>query len=256
MFCSEVDLYNFLQTFYAFTSVLLFRIFFMKPQCIGIIGGAGPLAGAYFLERIFSLSLELYGCYRDADFPKVILISYPFSEMLSPDIDIANLQKELSNCIEQLRNSGATVLAIACNTLHVFLEEKNDLSDLVNLPLILAEELSQTDQPLVFCTSTSAQFELHKRYFPCNYPDEETQKEVDRIIDQILRGADQSFIVKKLEKLLQEQTSETIVLGCTELSLYSGLLTVPNKLVVDPLEVMAKRTLQRAFLSDEVKYAI
>ncbi len=50
----------------------------MKPIPIGIVGGAGPLAGAALLERIFSLSGSLYGCYKDADFPKVLLLSFPF----------------------------------------------------------------------------------------------------------------------------------------------------------------------------------
>jgi hypothetical protein len=42
----------------------------MKPKSIGIIGGASPLAGAFLLKRILSLSGEVYGCYRDTDFPQ------------------------------------------------------------------------------------------------------------------------------------------------------------------------------------------
>lgn len=222
----------------------------MKPKSIGIIGGAGPLAGAFLLKRILSLSGEVYGCYRDADFPQVFLISFPFSEMLCPDMDIAKLRKELRGCLEQLRKNGASVLAIACNTLHAFLEEKDELNDLVHLPRTLAEEVSLSDKPLVFCTSTSVQFGLHKQFFPCTYPDTQTQQEVDRIIDQILRGADQSVILEKLEKLLQAQTTNTVILGCTELSLFSAHLAVPNKQIIDPLEVMANKILQKSFLNN------
>lgn len=219
----------------------------MKPKSIGIIGGAGPLAGAFLLKRILSLSGKVYGCYRDADFPQVFLISYPFSEMLCPDMDIAKLRKELSGCLEQLRKNGAAVLAIACNTLHAFLDEKDELNDLVHLPRTLAEGVSLSDQPLVFCTSTSVQFGLHKQFFPCTYPDTQTQQEIDRIIDQILRGADQAVILEKLEKLLQAQTTNTVILGCTELSLFSAHLFVPNKQIIDPLEVMANKILQKSF---------
>jgi hypothetical protein len=42
----------------------------MKPKPTGIIGGAGPLTEAFLLKRILSLSGEMYGCYRDADFPQ------------------------------------------------------------------------------------------------------------------------------------------------------------------------------------------
>ena len=67
----------------------------MKPKSIGIIRGAGPLAGAFLLKRILSLSGEVYGCYRDADFPQIFLISFPCSEMLCPDMEVAKLRKGL-----------------------------------------------------------------------------------------------------------------------------------------------------------------
>ena len=105
----------------------------MKPRCIGVIGGAGPLAGVFLLERIFFLSRTLYGCYRDADFPKVLLVSFPFSEMLASKIHAYKIKQELRECIEQLRDNGAEVLVIACNTLHAFLDENDDLGDLIHL---------------------------------------------------------------------------------------------------------------------------
>lgn len=219
----------------------------MKPKSIGIIGGAGPLAGAFLLKRILALSGEVYGCYRDADYPEVFLISFPFSEMLCPNMDITKLRKELSGCLEKLRKNGASVLAIACNTLHAFLDEKDELNDLVHLSRTLAEEISVSDRPLVFCTSTSVQFGLHNQFFPCIYPDTQTQEEVDRMIDQILRGTDQSVMLKKLRKLLQAQPTHTVILGCTELSLFSAHLSMPNKQIIDPLEVMASKILQKSF---------
>lgn len=72
----------------------------MKPKSIGIVGGAGPLAGVFLLERILYLSGKRYGCHKDADFPKVFLISFPFSEMLCTDIDSAKLKKELGECLD------------------------------------------------------------------------------------------------------------------------------------------------------------
>lgn len=220
----------------------------MKPKSIGIIGGAGPQAGAFLLERVLSLSNKEYGCYRDSDFPKIFLISFPFSEMLSPIIDTLKLRDELRECLNQLRNNGASVLAIACNTLHAFLEEQDELDDLIHLPRSLAKEIPPLEKPLVFCTSTSTQFGLHKRFFPCTYPDLQTQGQVDEIIDQILRGIDQKIVLERLENLLQAQTEKTVILGCTELSLFTDSLCVPNKLIIDPLEVVAQKILEKSFL--------
>lgn len=219
----------------------------MKPKSIGIIGGAGPLAGALLLERVLSLSNKTYGCYRDSDFPKVFLTSFPFSEMLSPTIDTAKIRGELKECLNQLRNNGASVLAIACNTLHAFLEEQDELNDLIHLPRALIKEIPPCEKPLVFCTSTSTQFGLHKRFFPCTYPDLQTQGQVDGIIDQILQGMDREIVLQKLEKLLLAQTETTVILGCTELSLFTKSLYIPNKLIIDPLEVAAKKILEKSF---------
>lgn len=216
----------------------------MKP-IIGIVGGAGPLAGAFLLERIFSLAGKIYGCSKDADFPKIFLISFPFSEMLDSTLDFAKLQQELSGCLKQLRKNGASILGIACNTLHAFLAPKDDSSDLIHLPRLLAE--NGFCKPLVFCTSTSAQFGLHNRFFPCIYPGKKVQEEIDGIIDEVLKGADKLTILSKLKPLIQAESADTIILGCTELPIFSAELTVPNKQIIDPLELMANRILEKFF---------
>jgi len=54
---------------------------------IGIIGGAGPLAGALLFEQIIEICQKDYGCIRDFDFPSINLVSFPFSEMLCGDVD-------------------------------------------------------------------------------------------------------------------------------------------------------------------------
>jgi len=225
----------------------------MKPKSIGIVGGAGPLAGATLLERVLKLSGSVYGCYKDADFPKVILLSYPFSEMLTLEMNIPQLRKELGNCLKQLRQSGADILAIACNTLHTFLDVNEDVSDLVHLPQVLSQEIPVETIPLVLCTSTSMQFGLHKQYFPCVYPDSRTQFQVDQLIEQILKGADRLSVIQELQDILQTQTASTIILGCTELSIYSKEISLADKLIIDPLEIVANKILEKSFSNNKEK---
>lgn len=219
----------------------------MRPASIGIIGGAGPMAGAYLLERVLTLSSKVYGCYRDADFPKIMLINYPFTEMLTETIDVTQIQSELSECLNQLRTNEAAVLAIACNTLHAFLREQDRQSDLIHLPCAIAEEIPKKDKPLVFCTSISAQFALHKKFFACDYPEPKTQAEIDHLIDLVLQRVDMKIVQDKLENLIKTQAAKTIVLGCTELSLFTPYLSVPYKLILDPLEVAANKILEKSF---------
>lgn len=203
------------------------------------------MAGVLFTERVFQLASSLYGCHNDADFPQLILISFPFSDMLSSEVDAPLLRQELNSTLERLRKNGAAVLSIACNTLHAFLEEVP--KDLVHLPAILKEALPIGEKPLVLCTTTSAKFGLHKRFFPCSYPSIKTQVEVDRIIDQILRGVSLEVISQDLLKILESEKAHTIILGCTELSLTAKYLSQSKKRIFDPLEIAARKVLDLSF---------
>ncbi len=147
----------------------------MKPKTIGIVGGAGPLAGALLFERVLTLANRQYDCYRDSDYPEVLVISFPFSEMLTSKKDDALLTKELSQCLNHLRDQGAEVLGIACNTLHNFLDPKDDQDDLLHLPRLVANELTVEEIPLVLCTTTSRKFQMHRSFFACVYPDDVIQ---------------------------------------------------------------------------------
>lgn len=208
----------------------------MNPLPIGIVGGAGPMAGCALLEKIFRLSIEKYGCFQDADFPKVLLLSFPFSEMLGSEFEEQQVRKELQECLNALRKSGASVLAIACNTLHAFLDEERE--DLIHMPKSIAQRLSG-EVPLVLCTSTSRRFGLHKKYFPCVYPEDGVQQQVDGIIEKTLKGFD---IAGELADLLKKERRKC-VLGCTELSLYADRF--PECL--DPLKIVAEEILNKSF---------
>lgn len=209
----------------------------MSPKPIGVVGGAGPFAGLYLLDRLFSISQSKYGCLNDKDFPLVILYSFPFSDMLSESRDETRVREELLNALNQLKLLGAELIAIACNTLHAFLPLNDNV---IALPDVLAKSLR--DKPLVLCTKTAREKEVHKREFECSYPDNETQNEVDEIIRRTLKGDD---LLDELQSLINRQKEEKVLLGCTELSLYASRLK--GKPLIDPLELLANKLLEESF---------
>ncbi len=216
----------------------------MRPKTIGIIGGAGPLAGATLFQRVVACAAYEYGCYRDADFPKIILLSFPFTEMLASDVDANQIAKELNECIAQLQTNGAETIAIACNTLHLFLDED---ASVVHLPKIVQKEVNACDPPLLLCSGTSRRYMLHARYFPCVYPDELVQGKVDTLIDRTLMGDNIDSVQEDLCTLVQEQESDAIVLGCTELSIFTKALTSLDKKIIDPLDLVAQELVRLSF---------
>lgn len=217
----------------------------MKPKTIGIVGGAGPLAGVSLLERLFRYAQVAYGCFQDADFPKVLLVSFPFSDMLGKQIDKDTVAKELREALQFLRKSGATVLGIACNTLHTLLDEGME-ENLLKLPQLTASEIEcrGRKKPMILCTSTSRQSGLYNAFFPCTYPDLATQQLIDEIILTILKG--NGSAASSLASLIRTLEAETIVLGCTELSLYSDQFEQGSKRVIDPLDILAKALINQS----------
>ena len=79
-------------------------------------------------------------------------------------------------------------------------------------------------------------------------PDSSKQKEIMNIIYEIKSGKyDDIQIALKLNlfvNLLNQQGAEKIILGCTELSLYSSYIS--NKNIIDPLAELAKTAVKMA----------
>jgi aspartate racemase len=214
----------------------------MLPKPIGILGGAGPLAGALLLQRVLRFAQKRYSCCADRDYPLVILFSLPFADMLSPDFCPLQVQEQLKRGLEQLRANGASILAIACNTLYTFLQEEE--KGLVHILTPLANQLPPL--PLVLCTSTAVKRALHKDFFACRYPLPKEQALVDEAIGLILRG-DEEQAATLLAPYLASLNGDSVVLGCTELSLIASRLASPNLSLLDPLDALAQELVTLSF---------
>ncbi len=96
-----------------------------QPKRIGIIGGAGPWVGGLLFQKIVQVLQEKYGCREDQDFPYMMLLSYPFADMLKKPDDAAQceiVRNQLKDCFQTLVDNKIDYAVIACNTLHRVLE--------------------------------------------------------------------------------------------------------------------------------------
>ena len=110
-----------------------------KNTKIGLVGGAGPMAGALLFSKIIQNYQSKKNAWQDEDFPEIILLSYPFSQMLSGAESAGNasrLQTELRICLAQLRDWGCDRIVIACNTLHAFAPSDG----FINMPAAIMNE--------------------------------------------------------------------------------------------------------------------
>lgn len=214
----------------------------MKAK-IGIVGGAGPIAGALLLEKLIQIFQEKYGCHRDADFPTINLLSVPFSEMLQ-ECNTKSLGEELQGAIKTLEKNGMELIAIVCNTLHSFLPMPATKQALfVDLRKVV--KLALGDEPiLVLCTNTSYQKNVFQELPRSSFLDADGRQQLDRLIERVLEGNLTTDVAHDLRALMQKgQKGGTILLGCTELSyLYHRYRRVFAGLsCIDPVELLAEK---------------
>jgi aspartate racemase len=215
---------------------------------IGIIGGAGPMAGALLFQTIIQHCQEKYGAEADADFPYILLVSYPFADMLQNPSQTVTLQ--LQDCFKALAANEVDIAVIACNTLHAFLDPTTLCG--VSLVHIIEETAAWVNQHdiaevLVLCTNTSAQVQLHRRFMRCIYPDVDFQTYINTLILKILTGKQTQQDAELLAQKLNAREEKGVVLGCTELSLLNTQFPLRSNglskpmLVFDPNQIAADK---------------
>ncbi len=209
----------------------------MKPS-IGIIGGAGPLAGALLFEMIIKEFQKRYGCYLDADFPYIILHNIPFVNMLE-DPDEERVRSQLEEGLALLEKNGVERVAIACNTLHAFLPEKKWKFDFFDLRSVVNET---SDDILVLCTAISRKMGVFDHLKKKSYLKEAQESELEQLIARIKIGKVNQKESSFFSALIEQDKKKCVLLGCTELSLLHTRfpLSLPGVHIIDPLQLLAE----------------
>ena len=87
---------------------------------IGILVGVGPRSTAPFLDLVVTECQRQYGAKDDIDFPKMRICSQPAPFYEDRAVDHAALEAAIRGGLRHLEATGATFLAIACNTAHIY----------------------------------------------------------------------------------------------------------------------------------------
>lgn len=219
---------------------------------LGIIGGLGPMATAYFMELLVAMT----DAKCDQDHIETMIYSIP----TVPDRTAYILGKSRENPLDAmisigraLRSQGADVLAIPCITAHYF---HSELQEGIGMPVIhgirkTAEALQQAGVRRAGIMATDGtiqsglfQKELSDVNIETLVPSMQQQKNVMSLIyDDIKanRTPDMQLFMQITDEL-RENGAECIVLGCTELSLIKKDHDIGNGFV-DVMEVLARQAI-------------
>lgn len=223
-----------------------------KTKTLGVIGGLGPLATAYFLE----LFTKINDVETDQQHPDSIVISRP----QTPDRTAYLLGKcedsplpFLQKTAKQLEMLECCCLAMPCITAHSFHEE---IQSRISIPLLniveeTALQLSEAGVKTAGIMATDGtiktqlfQKALEKHGIKAVVPDEREQSYVMSVIyDDVKTG-----IAPNMEKFgaaaynLRSKGAQCNILGCTELSLVKRG-NVIGAGYIDAMEALARKSL-------------
>lgn len=230
-------------------------------EIIGILGGMGPAATADFYAKLVSMTPG----HRDQDHLRTLIWSDP----TIPDRTAALLGNGpdptpwLLNGSRMLREAGATVIAIPCNTAHAFVPR---IADHVGLPIVhmIGEAVRHlaTLRPTVrtagllattgtVCTGLYQEW-LARADINLVLPDPASQDaEVMAAIRAVkagVRGPAATLPLARAARRLTEQGAQAIIAGCTEIPLGLAPEAVPVP-VVDPAAALARALVRRVHLT-------
>lgn len=243
-------------------------------KVIGVLGGMGPEATADFFLRV----VRLVPARRDQDHPRVIIDSNP----AIPDRTAAVLGRgpspvpALVETARNLERAGAELIAIPCNSAHVWYDE---IAGSVRVPVLHMIRLTAQatrkllgrgdsgagaataptargagpPRALLLATTGTVESGIYRRAFEeagleLACPSPERQAQVMEAIYHVKAGQPARARPLALEAAVAEVERlgpAAVVLGCTELPLILRPLDLPVPLV-DSTEVLARAAVEMA----------
>lgn len=225
---------------------------------LGVIGGLGPMATAYFLELLASMTVAQ--C--DQDHIETIIYSRPQTPDRTAFILGKSMESPLAMMLDTLsflEKSECEVIAIPCITSHCYITE---LQESAKIPVIntVDETAILLKEGKISCAGVMAtsgtvktklfQKALQARGIECVVPKSNYQELVTDVIYKNIKAGQPADMDKfqRASEHLRGLGAEVIILGCTELSLIRrdggadlGYLDVLEVLSAKSVELCGKK---------------
>lgn len=201
-------------------------------KTIGVLGGMGPCASAYFYNLLLNSAQKNLGAIQDDEYPQIIINSLALKGSTEQGMEnSALIADQLINGIKVLENAGADFTVIPCNSVHNSIEVLRNKSKKPIISIIekVSEEVikNKVNKVLVLSSETTDKYGLYDHLE--NYgiqiikPDTNLRKKVTKLILAVMgnKGVEKSkkLIIEKINSLFANKNIDSVILGCTELPL-------------------------------------
>lgn len=226
---------------------------------VGVLGGVGPMATAYFLRRVVDLTLAE----RDQDHLDMVVLNHA-SIPDRTDFVLGRSEDDpgrvLAADARRLERFGVSFLVMPCNTAHHFTRQVLEAVDTEFVSIVeetvraAVERVPDAPRVGLLATAGTVASKVYADAFGARgvevvVPDEADQQVVNSLIyDDVKAGraADPARLRGVADRLVQRGAG-VVILGCTELSVMArdhDLLDEPEFL--DSMEVLVRTTIERA----------
>lgn len=222
-------------------------------KTLGIIGGLGPMATAYFLELLTKMSQAA----TDQEHMEILLHSKPSIPDRTSYILGKSMENPLPDMAEtgrELVRMGAEEIAIPCITAHFF---HNELEKQIGVPVVHAiretaaylKERGVRTAGILATDGTVASGLFQKEFSQYGIvalmPSDEGQAMImDIIYHQVKMGKKGNPAqLEVVAESLRQQGAEVVLLGCTELSLLKRDFALSAG-YLDVMEVLARKAVK------------
>jgi aspartate racemase len=222
-----------------------------SQRVLGVLGGLGPLATAYYLELVVTMT----DAATDQEHPKIIIMNVPSIPDRTAYILGASGESPLEPMValgKQMKDLGVDVIATPCITAHYF---HTPLQEQIGLPLIhgiecVARTLREAGVKKVGLMATDGtvqsgifQQQVEAMGMELVLPEETGQRKVMTLIYEQVKAGKQPDLAlfQQVCQELRQLGAEAVVLGCTELSLLKKQYPLGDG-IIDALEVLAKES--------------
>lgn len=222
---------------------------------LGIVGGMGSQATAYFFNRI----IENTQAHTDQEHIDIILLNHstlPDRTKIILSGDYNKFIYKIVKDIKDLEYLGADNVAIPCNTSHFFY---NQIQKEVNVPIInmvketvkyIIDKNKSVKRIGIMATDGTIYTKTYENECIKNniipiFPSEYNQKLVMSIIyDEIKNGlkGDLNKFNQVIDELNQKGC-DTIILACTELSYFKEYYDIPDY-CIDSMDILVMKSIQ------------
>ncbi|HFK1512707.1 MULTISPECIES: aspartate/glutamate racemase family protein [Bacillus] len=209
---------------------------------IGILAGMGPKSTGPFVDTVVAECQTIYGAKHDMDFPHMMIYSCPTPFYMDRPIDHEAMKKAIIEGAQKLESTGASFIAMPCNTAHLYFEE---LQQSLSIPIlnIVDETLKAIPETAkrvaLLATEATVQAGIYQDGIAkCNIEYihyEQWQESINQIITYIKSGeVEEARELWNALVLQLKDEVDTAIIACTDLNV------VASEDFVDSSQCLAK----------------